>query len=244
MNYAFFNRPADIVARALLGNNIVRKIDNQEKKAVIVETEAYFDETDPASRACFNGDLRKTMLMKAGTILVYGVHNNWLVNIVTDKEGIASAVLIRAVEPLNFNERGNGPGLLTRALSIGKEFHKKNIFDNGELWIEFNEKNKIFEDNKTKKYELKNQIYDDKKSRRPLSHSTRELLITNKNTNTGISFKNNREILVTKISDSKIQEISDKNNFKIEKSFRIGVKKDLPQQLRFYIKGNEWVSGR
>ena len=126
MNYDFFNRPADIVARELLGTIIIRKIHGKEKQVIIVETEAYFDERDPASRACFNGDLRATMLMEGGTILVYGIHNNWLVNIVTGNKGIASAVLIRAVEPLNFNERCNGPGLLTRALSIGKEFHKLN----------------------------------------------------------------------------------------------------------------------
>ena len=93
----FFLRDAEIVARELLGKILVRKIKKKEKKARIVETEAYFDENDPASRACKNGDLKETMKMQAGTILVYGVHNNWLVNIVTGVEGWASAVLIRAV---------------------------------------------------------------------------------------------------------------------------------------------------
>ena len=60
-------------------------------KAKIVETEAYYDEKDPASRACQNGDLRETMLMEAGTILVYGVHNSWLINFVTGKKGEAAA---------------------------------------------------------------------------------------------------------------------------------------------------------
>jgi len=115
----FFARKADVVARELLGKVLVVG----EKKARIVETEAYFDEKDPASRACKGGDLRKTMEKEAGTILVYGVHNNWLINFVTGKEGRASAVLIRAVEPVNFDARTNGPGLLTKALDIGKEFH-------------------------------------------------------------------------------------------------------------------------
>lgn len=140
LNQNFFNRDAEIVARELLGKIIVRKIGNNgvinELRARIVETEAYFDENDPASRARQNGDLRDTMKMKAGTILVYGVHANWLVNIVTGDEGVASAVLIRAVEPLNFLGKCNGPGLLTKALKIGKEFHKKNIINNKEIWIE------------------------------------------------------------------------------------------------------------
>jgi len=133
MNFDFFNRKADVVAKELLGKILIRKVDGKVKKTKIVETEAYFDEFDPASRACQNGDLRKTMQMGPGTILVYGVHNNWLVNFVTGQVGKAAAVLIRAVEPLNFFEKCNGPGLLTKSLNINKNFHKQNILKNKEL---------------------------------------------------------------------------------------------------------------
>ncbi|MFA5026740.1 MAG: DNA-3-methyladenine glycosylase [Candidatus Methylomirabilota bacterium] len=132
----FFNRDPEIVAKALLGKTLVRKIGNKTLKAKIVETEAYYDDSDPASRACKGGDLRETMSMDAGTILVYGVHNNWLINFVTGKEGSAQAVLLRALEPLNFSERCNGPGLLTKALKIGKELHKKDVCECNELWLE------------------------------------------------------------------------------------------------------------
>lgn len=169
MDNEFFNRNAEIVAKELLGRIIVRKIDDKELRAKIVETEAYFDEKDPASRACQNGDLRSTMMMEAGRILVYGVHNNWLVNFVTDKEGKASAVLIRAIEPLNFEGRGNGPGLLTKSLGIDKGVHKSKI--GGEVEVED--------------------------------------------------------------GDNKIEIVS---------SFRIGVSKDLEKPMRFYIKGNKFVS--
>lgn len=201
----FFNRSADKVAKELLGKIIVRKINENEIKAQIVETEAYFDENDPASRACQNGDLRLTMRMESGTILVYGVHNNWMFNIVTDEEGKASAVLIRAVEPMNFDGKCNGPGLLTKALIIGKGFHKKNIIDNDEIWIEDN--------GNLQDYILK-RVLEGKVSLSGGCSESRENLTLN-----------------TKKSE-------------IVSSFRIGVKKDLPRKLRFYIKDNEFVSRR
>lgn len=135
MEINFFKKSAEKVAKELLGMILVREFDGKKLKAKIVETEAYFDESDPASRACQNGDLKETMKMPAGTILVYGVHNNWLVNFVTGEEGKASAVLIRALEPLNFNEKCNGPGLLTKALKIRKEFHKQNVINNKHLGL-------------------------------------------------------------------------------------------------------------
>ena len=126
----FFSRDAEIVARELLGKILVVN----GKKARIVETEAYYDKNDPASRACKNGNLRETMEKEAGTLLVYGCHNNWLVNFVTGKKGEAEAVLLRAVEPLNFKAKCSGPGLLTKALGIGKSFHGSRI--GNEVWIE------------------------------------------------------------------------------------------------------------
>ncbi len=170
----FFLKEARQVARELLGKILVRKINGKELRGRIVETEAYFDKKDPGSRARQNGDLRETMLMAPGTILVYGVHNNWLMNFVTNKQGKAEAVLLRALEPLNFNLNCSGPGLLTKAFLINKSFHKKNIFD---------------------------------------------------------------------LDDFLIEDKSNENiNLEIVESFRIGLKKDLPEKMRFYIKGNKFIS--
>jgi DNA-3-methyladenine glycosylase len=132
---SFFNRSAELVAKELLGKTLVRVIDGKELKGKIVETEAYYGSHDPASRARQNGDLKKTMEMEPGTILVYGVHNNWLINFVNEKLGCAQAVLIRAIEPINFNKKGNGPGLLTRAMKIDKKFHKENICNCEEIYL-------------------------------------------------------------------------------------------------------------
>ncbi|MEK6820089.1 MAG: DNA-3-methyladenine glycosylase [Nanoarchaeota archaeon] len=167
----FFSRDAEVVARDLLGKILSRKQGKKILKARVVETEAYFDEKDPASRACKNGNLRETMKMQGGTILVYGVHNNWLINFVTGEKGKAEAVLIRALEPLNFNARASGPGLLCKALGIDKNFHGKSILNNKELWIEYN-----------------------------------------------------------------------KEKFNIVERKRIGIKKDLSKELRFYIDKNKFIS--
>ncbi len=173
ININFFKNSADKVARELLGKILVRRVNENGKKreirGKIVETEAYFDSRDPASRACQNGDLKKTMGMDYGTLLVYGVHNSWLVNIVTGEKGKHEAVLIRAVEPLNFSADCSGPGKLTRALDINKSFHKKKL---------------------------------------------------------------GKEILIEE--GDKIKEIAETK--------RIGVKKDLNKNFRFYIKDNKYVS--
>ncbi|MFA5405841.1 MAG: DNA-3-methyladenine glycosylase [Candidatus Nanoarchaeia archaeon] len=113
----FFTRDSITIARELLG----KKIIFNGKEAMIVETEAYTI-NDPGSHA-YKGRTKRNELMfhEGGCLYVYlcyGVYN--LMNIVTDKKGLPSAVLIRAVEPLNFKAKTNGPGLTTKALGINR----------------------------------------------------------------------------------------------------------------------------
>ena len=137
----FFNRPADKVAKELLGKILCRRINKKILNARIIETEAYFNEKDPASWARY-GKRKSNILMwdSPGKILIKNVHKYKMLNFITGKKGEASAVLIRALEPLNFKARCNGPGLLTSCLNIDKSFNGKNIFKNKNIWIE--EKNK------------------------------------------------------------------------------------------------------
>ena len=130
MDGSFFNRNPKIVAKDLIGKVIVRRVGRKILKARIIETEAYFGEKDPASWARY-GKRRDNIEMwnEAGTILVKNVHKHFMLNFVTGKEGEASAVLIRAVEPLDFKGRCHGPGLLTHALKIDKIFNGKSLFD-------------------------------------------------------------------------------------------------------------------
>jgi len=149
LDKGFFCRKADIVAKELLGKILVRRAGGKEMKAKIVETEAYFDEKDPASRAS-KGDNKVSRMMReeSGKILVYNVHKYNMLNFVTGKRGEAGAVLLRAVEPINFSKRTNGPGLLTCALEIDKKMHGEMVgggvvVEDGDSDFEIIEKNRI-----------------------------------------------------------------------------------------------------
>jgi len=126
---AFYDRPVLEVARDLVGCELV----HGPTAGVIVETEAYH-QSEPACHAHIGVTARTHVLFRApGTAYVYrsyGIHA--LVNAVCEPEGVAAAVLIRALEPvegidLMRERRGvhaldqlcSGPGKLTQALGIG-----------------------------------------------------------------------------------------------------------------------------
>jgi len=120
------------VARDLLGKILRVAIDGCAAR--IVETEAYGGPLDRASHAWRGKTPRnQTMFGPPGTAyiyLCYGMHR--MMNVVTAPEGVAAAVLIRGVEPVEGHERmarrrkyapmdprvAAGPGALTQALGI------------------------------------------------------------------------------------------------------------------------------
>ena len=122
---AFFRRNTVRVARDLLGAWIARRWRGRWFGARIVETEAY---VGPADRAAHSWNGRRTprvepMYADGGHLyvfLVYGMH--YCANVVTRREGIAEAVLLRAAEGLP--SAGvpvrllAGPGKLCAALGI------------------------------------------------------------------------------------------------------------------------------
>jgi len=126
-------QPSSIAAPRLLGCVLERELDGQTIRVRIVETEAY-DQTDAASHS-YKGKTPRTdsMFGEAGHLYVYftyGMH--YCCNVVTEKEGIGAAVLIRAVEPIDNlevlqrrraksgPEITNGPAKLCQALGIDK----------------------------------------------------------------------------------------------------------------------------
>ncbi len=146
----FFLRDARIVARELLGKELFFK----GKRAIIVETEAYVP-GDPGSHA-YKGKTKRNEIMyeEGGVLYVYLCYGMYeLMNIVTDKKGVPSAVLIRAVKPLNFKAKTNGPGLLTKALGITREYNGKSVMSKN---LHLREGIKNFEIVQTTRIGLKN----------------------------------------------------------------------------------------
>lgn len=129
----FFNRDVLQAAPDLVGKILVRRFDdNNIFKLRITETEAYRGEEDKACHASKGKTPRtEVMYLKPGSIyiyLIYGMY--WMLNIVTEKEDIPQAILIRGAGEFN------GPGKLTKALKINKDFNMLNIADCENLYLE------------------------------------------------------------------------------------------------------------
>jgi len=123
------------ISRELIGKVLVTRSDEGITSGIITETEAYCGRND---RACHSNNgirTKRTEIMYsrgglAYVYLCYGIHH--LFNVVTNREGLADAVLIRAVEPLDGidlmlrrrkmgtvqKKLTSGPGILSSALGI------------------------------------------------------------------------------------------------------------------------------
>jgi DNA-3-methyladenine glycosylase len=119
----FYDRKTVEVARDLLGKYLVHVTGGVERVGKIVETEAYLGPHDLAAHSARGMTPRnKIMFGPPGFAYVYFIYGMYFcMNIVTEQEGHASAVLLRAVEPVkNITGRSCGPGLLCRAMDIDK----------------------------------------------------------------------------------------------------------------------------
>ncbi len=108
------------VARRLLGHSLVRKIHGQRLSGIIVEVEAYLSQNDPASHSAIGRKNRNaSMFGPAGLLYVYTIHTRHCLNVVTEPEGTGSAVLIRAIEPIEgiqwMSEHRNRPAFDQRS---------------------------------------------------------------------------------------------------------------------------------
>ncbi|MFT2007326.1 DNA-3-methyladenine glycosylase [Pontibacter sp. 13R65] len=150
---SFYTRPNVVqVAQDLLGKYLFTNIGGMLTGGRIVETEAYSGENDRACHAHLNRRTQRTEIMYqqggvAYVYLVYGIYH--LFNIITNVEGKADAVLIRAIEPTHGLEemqlRRNmpvvkpnltaGPGVMSIALGISKKHYGTNL--TGDIiWVE------------------------------------------------------------------------------------------------------------
>src|SRR5690348_7616811 len=123
---SFYNRDTLTVAKELLGKYLVHQDKDIIRIGKIVEVEAYLGAHDLAAHSAKGLTPRtKVMFGPPGysyVYLIYGIYH--CMNVVTEEEGHASAVLIRALEPIkNIKGRTQGPGLLCKAMSIDRQLH-------------------------------------------------------------------------------------------------------------------------
>lgn len=150
---SFYERDEVVqISRELIGKFLCTNINGIQTAGMIVETEAYNGRTDRACHAFPDVRTSRTETLygppgKAYVYLCYGIHH--LFNVVTNSEGLADAILIRAIKPISgideMLERrnknkvevtvSNGPGKLSQALGINTRHDKKDLQSN-EIWIE------------------------------------------------------------------------------------------------------------
>ena len=145
----FYSRSTMKVAIDLLGCRLASNVGGIKTGGIIVETEAYIGEDDPACHA-FSGPTKRNKVMygPAGYLYVYFTYgNHFMANVVTEREGFPAAVLLRGLQPLyNLDimsqRRGtsdelnlsSGPGKLTRALGLTTE-HNGTRLDGRTVYI-------------------------------------------------------------------------------------------------------------
>ncbi len=123
----FYLQDTESLAKALLGQRLVRVYKGQRRSGIIVETEAYLGCRDAACHT-FGGrrtERVRSMYLEGGhayIYLIYGIH--YCFNVVAMGEGEPEAVLIRALDPdpdsAAADLRMDGPGRLAKALQIDK----------------------------------------------------------------------------------------------------------------------------
>lgn len=118
------------MARQLLGCFLVHRGPGIDRIGRIVEVEAYVGQRDRACHACRGRTARNAVMFgppgHAYVYLIYGMYH--CLNVVTEKEGFAAAVLLRALEPVSgFEASASGPGRLCRAMAIDRSHNGLDI---------------------------------------------------------------------------------------------------------------------
>jgi DNA-3-methyladenine glycosylase len=150
LSYDFYARDTVQVARALLGQRLVRIVDGQRLSGLITEVEAYTGPDDLASHARRRTPRSEIMYGPAGrayVYMIYGVH--FCLNAVCKPAGQVGAVLFRSIYPVEgiavmrqrrglTGDRGltDGPGKVCQAMGIDQTLNGASLTVGRELFIE------------------------------------------------------------------------------------------------------------
>jgi len=146
----FYLRDGLTVARELIGKKLVTNLPEGRTSGIIVETEAYMGKIDAAAHS-FRGKTERTKIFfgAGGFVYVYMIYGAHIcTNVVANTENFPEAVLIRALEPVdgvelmirrrgkkNLRELCSGPGKLSQAMGITKNFYGADLCGD-EIFIE------------------------------------------------------------------------------------------------------------
>ena len=146
----FYLRDGLTVARELIGKKLVTNLRGELTSGIIVETEAYMGKIDAAAHA-YKGKTERTKIFygAGGFVYVYLIYGrNLCTNVIANVEDMPEGVLIRALEPAdgveimkrrrnknNLRELCSGPGKLSQALGITKNFYGADLCGE-EIFIE------------------------------------------------------------------------------------------------------------
>ena len=149
----FFRRDPVTVARSLLGQRLVRRLDGQRLAGTIVEVEAYLGIPDKAAHTCGGRRTARNESMwgdggHAYVYFTYGMHH--CLNVVAGEAGHPVAVLVRALEPVEgihlmeahrakakrLRDLCSGPGKLCQALAVTRALDGTDLVEGDDLFIE------------------------------------------------------------------------------------------------------------
>jgi len=146
-NRDFFTPSASIVAPQILGHYLLRRVEGKWCGGIIVETEAYIKD-DPACHAYIRGRTLRTPRVKvlwgrpghAYVYVIYGMYHCF--NVACCPEGMAEAVLVRAIAPTHeleimqqnrhvsaLRQLTNGPGKLCAAMAMDRDLDGEDLCD-------------------------------------------------------------------------------------------------------------------